>query len=190
MYVSRTMDYDTLYKLATSIRLKGYTNADWADYKTDRRSMSGFVLSLGSGAISWSSKMQLRVALSSTEAEYKGAAVASYEVVWLKRILKDLGVPIKDLILLYYDNMTSIHLAQKYTTVFHTHTKHIEVHYHFIRERDHAGDVNLQHINTNLQIADIFRKALRVNKLRQFMVDLGLTIAALPSLKGRTTQNE
>ena len=130
MYVSRTMDYDTLYKLATSIRLKGYTNADWADYKTDRRSMSGFVLSLGSGAISWSSKMQLRVALSSTEAEYKGAAVASYEVVWLKRILKDLGVPIKYLILLYYDNMSSIFVARN--LVFHAQTKHIEVHYHFI----------------------------------------------------------
>ena len=126
------MDYDTLYKLATSIRLKGYTNADWADYKTDRRSMSGFVFSLGSGALSWSSKKQPTVALVSTEAEYRGATVASCEVFWLKRILKDLGVPIKYLILLYYDNMSSIFVARN--LVFHAQTKHIEVHYHFIQE--------------------------------------------------------
>ena len=66
------------------IRLEGYTNADWAGYKADR----------SSGAISWSSKKQPTIALSSTEAEYKGATLATCEVVWLKRILKDLGVPI------------------------------------------------------------------------------------------------
>ena len=79
--------------------------------------------------------------------------------------MKDLGVPIKDLILLYYDNMTSIHLAQKYTTVFHTHTKHIELMYHLIRERVQAGDINLQHINMNLQTIDIFTKGLGADRL-------------------------
>ena len=90
----------------------------------------GFVFSLCSGGISWSNKKQPTIALSSTEAEYKGATIASFEVVWLKGILKDLGVPIKDLILLYYDNMSSIFVARN--LVFHAQTKHIEVHYHFI----------------------------------------------------------
>ena len=103
--------------------------------------------------------------------------------------MKDLGVPIKDLILLYYDNMTSIHLAQKYTTVFHTHTKHIELMYHLIRERVQAGDINLQHINMNLQTVDIFTKALGADKLRQFMLDLRLTISDFPSLRGSTREN-
>ena len=80
-YVSATMDYGIAYKSHTIIQLRGYTDADWAGYKADRRSTSRFVFSLGSGAISWHSKRQPTVALSSTEAEYKGAAVAACEVV-------------------------------------------------------------------------------------------------------------
>ena len=86
-----------------------------------------------------------------------GAAVAACEAIWLKRILTDLGVSIKDLILLYCDNMSSIHLARN--PVFLTWTKHIDVHYHFLRERVLAGDVDLQTIG-------IFTKALGADKLR------------------------
>ena len=74
-------------------------NADWAGYKLDRQSTSEFVFSLGSGAILRSSKKQPTVALSSTEAEYKGTIVATRESVWLKMILKDLCMPITDQIL-------------------------------------------------------------------------------------------
>ena len=129
-YVSGTMDYGILYKSATPIQLKGYTYADWAGYEADQRSTSSFVFSLGNGAISCSSEKQPPVALSSTKAEYGVAAVAACEAEWLKRILKDLGVPIKDPILFYCDNMSNIHLALN--LMFHANTKHIEVHYHFI----------------------------------------------------------
>ena len=95
------MDFGILYKSATPIRLEGYTDADWAGYRADRQSTSRFVFSLGGGAISWSSKKQPTVALSNTEAEYKGVAIAACQVVWLKRILKDLGVATKDPIPLY-----------------------------------------------------------------------------------------
>ena len=88
------MDFSIIYKSDTIIWLKGYTDANWVGYKADRRSTSGFVFSLGSKTISWSSKKQLTVTLSSTKAEYRGAVVAACEVVWLKRILKDLGIPI------------------------------------------------------------------------------------------------
>ena len=115
-----------------------------------------------------------------------GTVVVACKVVWLKRILKDLSVPMKDLTPLYCDNMSSIHLARN--PVFHVRTKHIEVHYHFIRELVQPRDVDLQHINTNLQTADIFTKALGADKLRQFMSGLGLTIPDLPSLRGSTNQ--
>ena len=69
-----------------------------------------------------------------------------------------------------------------------TRTKHIEVHYHFIQERVLVGDVDLQHVSTNLQTADIFTKALGTEKLWQFMTDLGLTISGLPSLRGSTEE--
>ena len=75
------MDCGILYKTAMPIRLKGYTYADWAGYKADGRLTSGFVFSLGSGAISWSSKKQPNVALSSIEAEYRGVVVVACEVV-------------------------------------------------------------------------------------------------------------
>ena len=76
-----------------------------------------------------------------------GTALAECKVVWLKRILKDMGVPITDLILLYCDNMSNIHLA--WNPVFHARIKYIEVHCHFF-ESVLAGDADLQHINTNL----------------------------------------
>ena len=113
-------------------------------------------------------------------------AVAACDVVWLKRILKDLGIPIKDPTPLYCDNMSNIYLA--WNPVFHAQTKHIEVHYHFIRECVLASDVDLQHISTNLQMADIFTKALGADKLWQFMTDLELTIPDLPSLRGSTEE--
>ena len=99
-----------------------------------------------------------------------------------------MDAPIKNPILLYCDDMSNIHLARN--LVFHARTKHIEVHYQFIRECVQVGDVDLHHINTNLQVVDIFTKALGVNKLGQFTSDLGLTISALLSLRGSTTIDE
>ena len=126
---------------------------DWAGYKADKRLTSRFIFSISNKAISYSSKKQLTVALSSTKAEYKGEAVAACKVVWLKRILEDQGVPIQDLILLYCDNLSSIYLDRN--PVLHARIKHIEVHYHFIRERIQVGDVDLHHISMNLQVADL-----------------------------------
>ena len=79
-YVSGTKDRGLLYRTGTSAQLVGYTNADWAGNASNRRSTSGYAFSLGSAAIAWSSKKQPTVALSSTEAEYQGAIVASRDV--------------------------------------------------------------------------------------------------------------
>ena len=115
-YVIGTMDCMYPLQDGNANSTRGYTDADWVGYKADRRSTSEFVFSLGSGAISWSCKKQPAVALSSTEGEYRGAAVAACEAVWLKRILKDLGVPIKDPTTLFCDNMSSIYLARNRST--------------------------------------------------------------------------
>ena len=105
-----------------------------------------------------------------------------YEIVWLKRILKDLGIPITNPILLYFDNMSSIHLARN--QIFHDWTKHIEVHCHFIQERVLAGDVDLQHICTNIQTTDIFTKAMGADKPQKFTMNLGLLTTNQPSFRG------
>ena len=96
------------------------------------------MFSLGSGAISWISKKQPTVALSSTEAEYRAAVVAACDAVWLKRLLNDFNELVKKPILIHYDNLRSIQLAKN--PVFHARTKHIKVHYHYIRERILADD--------------------------------------------------
>ena len=89
-YVSGTLDCGLLYKKGGVFQLQGYTDADWAGDAIDRRSTSGFMFHLGSATISWSSKNQPTVSLSSTEAEYRVATVATCEAIWLKLLLKDM----------------------------------------------------------------------------------------------------
>ena len=102
------MDRGIFYKEGATIRLEGYTDVDWVGNVSDRRPTSGFVFSLGSGAISWSSKKQPTFALSNTEAEYRGAAIATYETIGLKRLLKDFNESVNKPIHIYYDNQSSI----------------------------------------------------------------------------------
>ena len=165
-YVSATLDYALFYEAGTELQLYGFTDADWAGSVCDRRSTSGFMFSLGSAAITWSSKKQPTVALSSTEAEYRGAAVAACEVAWLQMLLGDLGIQVQRPVVIHCDNLSSIQLARN--PVFHARTKHIEVHYHFVRERVLDGDIDLTYVRTDEQVADIFTKALGAEKLRQF----------------------
>jgi hypothetical protein len=171
-YVKATLNYGLFYKADLDIELEGYTDADWAGNQTDRRSTSGYMFTLGSAAISWSSKKQATVALSSTEAEYRGAAIATCEEVWIRRLLADLGEYIDGVVTIWCDNMSSIQLAKN--PVFHARTKHIEVHYHFLREKVIDGEVDLQYVNTNEQVADIFTKGLSIEKHAQFRDMLGV----------------
>ncbi len=91
-YVCATADYGLFYEASTELQVHGYVDADWAGSILDRRSTSGFMLSFGSATITWSSKKQLTVALSSREAEYRGATMAACEVAWLRKLLGDLGL--------------------------------------------------------------------------------------------------
>ena len=102
----------------------------WAGSATDHQSTSGYMFSFGSAVVTWSSKKQPTVALLSTEAEYRGAAVATCEVAWINKLLHDFGLQAHKKVVLYCDNLSSIQLARN--PVFHARTKHIEVHYHFI----------------------------------------------------------
>ena len=97
--------------------------------------------------IAWSSKKQPTVPLSSTEVEYRGVSVATGTVIWLKRLLKDLHVEVSDLTKNYCDSVNNNQLAK--IPVFHARTKHIEVHYHFIRERVLFGEVELTYVSTD-----------------------------------------
>ncbi|MCO5572224.1 hypothetical protein L7F22_025976 [Adiantum nelumboides] len=139
------------------------------------------MFSLGSAAITWSSKKQHTSALSSTEVEYRGAAVAACEVAWLELLVGDLGIQVQRPVVIHCDNLSSIQLARN--PVSHARTKHIEVHYHFIRERVLDGSIDLMFVRTNEEVVDIFTKALGAEKLRRFRAMLGVRELAL-SLRG------
>ena len=162
-YAKSTMNYELFYAHGVDIEVFKYIDADWAGCAYDRRSTSGYVFSFGSGAVSWSSKKQPTVALSSTEAEYRGATVAACEVAWLRTLLGDLGVHVDERVVIYCDNLSSIQLARN--SVFHARTKHIEVHYHYIQEQVLASNIDLVYVSTEEQIVDIFTKALGAEKL-------------------------
>jgi hypothetical protein len=116
-YVSATADYGLFYEASTKLQVHGYIDANWASSISDRRSTSGFMFSFGSAAVTWSSKKQLTVALSSTEAKYMGVAMAACEVAWLRKLLGDLGLHVDRQVVIYCDNLSSIQLARN--LVFH-----------------------------------------------------------------------
>jgi len=137
------------------------------------------MFSFGSGVISWNSKKQPTVALSSTEAEYRGVAITACEVVWLQKLLSDLGQSVDALVVIYCDNISSILLANN--SVYHARTKHIEVHYHFIKEKVLAKEIDLIHVSTEDQVVDIFTKVLGTDKLRKFRKMFGVLEVDLSS---------
>jgi hypothetical protein len=121
-------------------------DADWVGNVLDRKSINGFMFSFGSGVVSWSNKKQPTIALSNTKAEYKGVTIVACEVVWLQKLLLDLGQLVDVHVVIYCDNINSI----ANNPVYHVRTKHIEVHYHFIRKKLLVREINLIHVNMKL----------------------------------------
>ncbi|PKU82555.1 putative mitochondrial protein [Dendrobium catenatum] len=149
------------------LTLRTFADADWAADSSDRRSISGYCTFLGSTIISWSAKKQATVAKSSTEAEYRSVSAATSEVLWLRRLLAELSIPQISPTTIFCDNTSAIALA--HNPVFHARTKHIEIDYHFISNHIKAGELNISHVSSIDQVADILTKPLpedRFNLLR------------------------
>ncbi len=132
-YLSSTRDlkltYDGNSKCDDESR---YSDSDWAGDPRDHRSISGYVFTMAGAAVSWSSKKQLSVALSSTEGEYMAMTHASKEAIWIQQFLHDIHFPLSDPTTLLVNNQGAIALASNPT--FHAQTKHIGVCHHFICE--------------------------------------------------------
>jgi len=152
----------------------GYVDADHARDTDSRRSVTGYIFFLADGPVSWSSKQQSSVALSSMEAEYMAASAACQEAVWLDRVLKELGNTNVDVIVLFEDNKSCIQFTKNNNV--HKRSKHIDQRYHYIRELVADSKVKLEYIPTDMNIADLFTKPIsseRFMNLRdKFMVEL------------------
>ncbi|XP_035210361.1 secreted RxLR effector protein 161-like [Stegodyphus dumicola] len=142
-YLKGTQDRGLIYT-KTGKPLIAFVDAYWASNVDDRKSYTGFVYILTGSAISWESQKQRSVALSSTEAEYMALSEAAKETVYLRDFLKELGYNIEHPTTIYCDNQG----AQKITknSVFHSRTKHIDIHHHFVREVYELGELDVQYI--------------------------------------------
>ncbi|KAJ0493560.1 putative RNA-directed DNA polymerase [Helianthus annuus] len=159
--------HDTGYQLQAfadshwTHHLQAFSDSDWAGCPVDRRSARGFAIYLGSNLISWSARKQRTVSRSSTESEYKAIADTVAELVWLKSLLRELGLN-SEAPTLWCDNLGTTYLTAN--PVFHARTKHVEVDYHFVREQVTQGHLKVNFISTEDQIADIFTKPLASQK--------------------------
>ena len=139
---------------------------------SDWKSTSGCCFSLGSTIVLWFNRKQKSVALSSAEAEYMEASQASYEALWLCKLMVDLfGQELRPTII-HCHNQSCIRLSEN--PVFHDRSKHIEIRYHFIRDYVQRGVVGLQYISTNEQVADILAKPFGRGKHIHFRDKMGV----------------
>ena len=142
--------------------LEGFTDADMAGDLDSRKSTSGHLIIFAGGAISWQSKLQKCVALSTTEAEYIAVTEACKEVLWMKKLLEELGQEQEDL-KLYCDSQSAIHLSKN--PMFHSRSKHIDVRYHWVRDVIESKQLMLEKIHTDDNASDMMTKALPKDKI-------------------------
>jgi hypothetical protein len=155
--IDRRVTYSGTGAVASQPELVGYCDADWGGGQ-GCRSVTGYAFILAGGAISWQSKKQKTVALSTVEAEYMATTQATKEAIWWRSFLTGLGHDLSHSTTLYSDNQGSIALA--HNPEHHARTKHINIQYHFIRQHVADKTIALTFIGTEDMIADIFTKAL------------------------------
>jgi hypothetical protein len=157
-YIKLTGHHGLHIRPATDMLLSAFSDADWAGDSDDRRSTGGYALFFGGNLIAWSARKQATVSRSSTESEYKSLANVTTELIWIQSVLQEIGVNLRRSPVLWCDNLGATYLSSN--PVFHARTKHIEVDFHFVRERVSKKLLQIRFISSKDQIADIFTKPL------------------------------
>ena len=172
-YLKGTVDYGLLYSCHEgSAMLKGYSDADWAGDPNTRRSTPGYTFQIYGNLISWQSKRQATVAKLSSEAEYIALSIAGQEAIWLRRLITDLGIKLKEPTILFEDNQSAIELSKN--PKYHNRTKQIDVSYHFIREQVTAKTLCINYCCTEEMLADVMTKGLPRPTFKKFRDKLGI----------------
>ena len=171
---------DVVWQDSTASPVQAYSDSDWAGSPVDRRSTGGFAIYLGSNLVSWTARKQKTVSRSSTESEYKALADTVAELIWLKALLHELGILVPSPPTLWCDNIGATYLSAN--PVFHARTKHVEVDFHFVREQVAKGQLHVQFIVTDDQIADVFTKPLSTQRFQ--LLRSKLQVVPRPQLAG------
>lgn len=168
-YVASTKDFGLVF--GTGSGLIGYCDADFASDTESRRSTTGYVFLLNGGAVSWNSKRQPTVAVSTTEAEYMAASAAVKEALWLRKLMADV-YDLTPTIKIFGDNQSAIKLLKN--PVSSQRSKHIDVIYHFARERVARGEVEFDYISSAQMLADMLTKIVPKVKLEYCRKGIGM----------------
>src|SRR5947207_1060195 len=155
------------------MRLKVWSDANWGG-EEGRESVSGFVSTLADGAVSWSSKKQGSVALSTMESEYMTLLHALKEQIWLLRFLREIDYDISNQNIIYIDNQGAIALA--YNPKHHARTKHIDIQYHFVRNCVEDGTTRLEYCPTEDMMANGLTKALEPERHKRLAKMMGMDV--------------
>ncbi|GKC68418.1 retrovirus-related pol polyprotein from transposon TNT 1-94 [Tanacetum coccineum] len=170
-YLQGTVNTGLWYTKDSGFELTGFSDADYAGCKDTFKSTSGGAQFLGEKLVSWSSKKQDCTALSTAEAEYVSLSACCAQVLWMRTQLTDYGFHFNK-IPIYCDSKSAI--AISCNPVQHSRTKHIAVRYHFIKEHVEKGTIELYFVKTDYQLADIFTKALPVDRFKYLVRRLGM----------------
>uniref|UniRef100_A0A2N9HJ44 Integrase catalytic domain-containing protein n=1 Tax=Fagus sylvatica TaxID=28930 RepID=A0A2N9HJ44_FAGSY len=163
-YLKGTAEYGILFSRQPGTNsVVGYMDADYAGEVDDRRSTTVYVFTLSGGPICWKSTLQSIVAMSTTEAEYMAVAEAAKEALWLKGLVKELGLN-QDGVQMHCDSQSAIYLAKN--QVYHARMKHIDVRFHKIRELIVTGDIVLEKVHTSENAADMLTKPVTATKFK------------------------
>lgn len=159
-YLRGTSDVGLIYGNDTQCLVTGYSDSDYAGDVDIRRSMTGYVFTLGGSVVSWKATLQVTITLSTTEAEYMALTAAAKERIWLKGLVSDLGLH-HDQATVYCDSLSAICLAKD--QVHHERTKHIDVRYHFLRSETR---IKVKKVGTADNPADMFTKPVPQSKFQ------------------------
>lgn len=175
-YLKGTLDYKLSYKKNLEETMThGYCDADWASAEDDRRSCTGYTFLFQGGTISWNSRRQPTVALSTTEAEYMSLSACVQEAMWLKQFQESFWPQLKnEALVIYSDNQSSINLSG--SDGYHPRTKHIDVRHHYVRKKVLEGAIEVRYVQTDKMIADALTKATSHTKLAFCSSRMGLCL--------------
>jgi hypothetical protein len=170
-YLRYTPKLGLWYSASSSLSLLGFSDANFAGCRVNRKSTSDTCQFLGSSLVSWSSRKQSSVAQSTIEVEYVAAASCCSQLLWITYTLSDFVEEFSHVPLMC-DSTSAISVVK--TPVLHSRTKHTEVRYHFLRDNVEKGNIDLIHVPTEKQLADILTKPLDKATFARLRGELGV----------------
>ena len=160
-YLKKTKHYGLLYSRSKSEKCFGYSDSDYAGDLDDRKSTSGYLFKLAGAAISWRSKKQSTVALSTAEAEYVALSSATQEALWLNQLITELKKKPEKPMVIHEDNQAAMSMAKN--PQYHEREKHIDIKVHFVRDNANKRTIELEYCQSTDMVADMLTKGLPRN---------------------------